>query len=165
VVGDSLYFYFSGLRGNPEGIPNKNADQDASMGLAILRRDGFASMDGGTDGRLLTRPMRFSGKYLFINADASKGRIAAEMVDDQGRAIKGFTLRDSVAVKADGSRLALHWKNGKDLTPLAGRKVAIRFAVVNASLYSFWVSSQPNGASGGYVAAGGPGFSGSKDTE
>lgn len=163
VVGDQLYFYFSGLCGNPESIPKKNADQDGSMGLAILRRDGFASLDG--DGTLLTRPVRFAGKYLFVNADASKGAVAAEVLDSKGKVLKGYELSNSIPVKADGTKLALHWKNRKDLSALAGQAVSIRFQVSNASLYSFWVSAKPSGASGGYVAAGGPGFTGTRDME
>lgn len=165
IVGDQLYFYFSGLRGNPESLPKKNADQDASMGLAVLRRDGFASMDGGADGTLRTRPLTFSGRHLFVNADASRGEVAAEMLDAQGRVIKGYEMANSLAVKTDGTRLALHWKNRKDLAALRGRPVAIRFKVSSASLYAFWVSRSEKGGSGGYVAAGGPGFAGTRDTE
>jgi hypothetical protein len=165
IVGDKLYLYYSGLRGNPENIPKKNADQDGSMGLAILRRDGFASMDGGAKGELLTRPVRFSGKHLFVNADASKGSILAEVLDANGRVVKGFERSKAIPVKSNCTRLALHWKNGKDLAALAGQVVSIRFQVTNAKLYSFWVSGNANGASGGYVGAGGPEFKGPRDLE
>jgi len=42
--------------------------------------------------------------------------------------------------------------------------VRIRFEVKNGSLYAFWVSPGTNGASQGYVAAGGPEFDGPMDT-
>jgi hypothetical protein len=32
-----------------------------------------------------------------------------------------------------------------------------------ATLFSFWVSKKPTGESGGYVAAGGPDYTGLKD--
>jgi hypothetical protein len=163
IVGDKLYFYFTGRRGNPESDPKKSADQDAAMGLAVLRRDGFASMDGGANGELLTRPVRFSGRHLFVNATAGKGSVEAEIVEGRGRVIQGFERANSVAVKADGTRLALGWKKRKDLAGEAEQEVSIRFFVRNASLYSFWVSGDASGASGGYVAAGGPGFGGSRD--
>ncbi|HSW47189.1 MAG TPA: hypothetical protein VLM89_16620, partial [Phycisphaerae bacterium] len=64
VVGDKLYFYVSGRGKN-------RATDPAVTGLAVLRRDGFASMDAGeTPGTLTTRPLTFNGKYLFVNADA-----------------------------------------------------------------------------------------------
>lgn len=39
-----------------------------------------------------------------------------------------------------------------------------RFHVKNAALYAFWVAPDGRGASRGYVAAGGPGFTGPADT-
>ena len=38
------------------------------------------------------------------------------------------------------------------------------FHLTSGKLYAFWVSPQANGASHGYVAAGGPGFKGPTDT-
>jgi hypothetical protein len=55
------------------------------------------------------------------------------------------------------------WK-GADLSALAGKPVRLRFHLKNAQLYSFWVSAHANGASQGYVAAGGPGFTGIQDS-
>lgn len=41
--------------------------------MALLRRDGFA-MDGGDEFEALpTRPELFSGRYLFVNAEAHRG--------------------------------------------------------------------------------------------
>lgn len=165
IVGDKLYFYFGARRGNPEGTPGKSADTDGNTGLAILRRDGFASMDAKVGGELLTRPVRFSGRHLFVNAEAASGSIQAEIVDRKGRVIRPFRRANSRPVKADGTRLALKWKDNRDLSAVAGQDVAIRFFVTNASLYSFWVSSGRNGSSNGYVAAGGPEFSGTQDSQ
>ncbi len=163
VVGDKLYFYFSGRRGNPSGAPGINADGDASTGLAVLRRDGFASMDAIGQGVLLTRKLRFSGAYLFVNADASRGSIEAEVLDAGGRVLEPFSRKQSIAVKRDGTRLALSWKGGRTLAELAGRDVAIRFYVRDASLYAFWVSPTPAGESRGFLAAGSPGAEGTRD--
>ena len=44
-----------------------------SIGLATLRRDGFASMHGA--GTLTTRPVRFKGDNLFVNFE---GRLRVE---------------------------------------------------------------------------------------
>ena len=46
----------------------------------------------------------------------------------------------------------------------AGKPVRLRFFLKNAQLYSFWISPDDTGASHGYVAAGGPGFTGITDT-
>jgi len=164
IVGEKLYFYFGARQGNPESTPGKSADTGGATGLAILRRDGFASMEATSSGQLLTRPVRFSGRYLFVNADASAGSIQAEIVGRTGKVIAPFKRSDSIAVKTGGTRQALRWKHKRNLSDVAGKDVAIRFFVTNASIYSFWVSSHPEGASNGYVAAGGPGFTGIQDS-
>ena len=65
MVGDKLCFYVSG-----RAINDKFWDGDCSTGLAVIRRDGFASMDAGhRQGTLTTRPLRFRGKHLMINLD------------------------------------------------------------------------------------------------
>jgi len=45
-----------------------------------------------------------------------------------------------------------------------GKPVRIRFYLVRAQLYAFWVSPNVSGESLGYVAAGGPGLNGSQDS-
>jgi len=56
------------------------------------------------------------------------------------------------------------WRGGGDLSALAGQPVKFRFSLRDGSLFSFWVSPETTGASHGYVAAGGPGFTGPTDT-
>ena len=63
-----------------------------------------------------------------------------------------------------GYSVAVRWADGEDLTSLAGSPVRFRFVVTNGRLFSFWVSSDASGASRGYVAAGGPGFTANTDT-
>jgi len=56
------------------------------------------------------------------------------------------------------------WKGADNLSALAGKPVRFRFHLRNGALYAFWVSPDKSGASRGYVAAGGPGFTGPTDT-
>lgn len=163
IVGDKLYFYFSGRRGNPESVQGVKADGDAATGLAILRRDGFASMQAVGEGTLLTRKLRFGGKHLFVNADAKRGAIQAEIVDEKGKVIAPFTRKNSVAVKADGVKLSMQWKGARDLATVAGKDVSIRFYVRDADLYSFWVSPSSRGESLGYLAGGSVEHEGTQD--
>ena len=160
IVGDRLHFYFGG---RSDAYTNPNAFR--SVGLATLRRDGFASMEAGAaGGELTTRPVRFSGKHLFVNADARSGELRVEVLDQEGRTIEPFTSARCVPVRADRTLAAVTWKGAKDLSRLSGKPVRFRFRLQNASLYAFWVSPERSGASNGYVAAGGPGFTGATDT-
>src|SRR5207244_13184735 len=79
VVGEELYFYHSGRAGSPGGAGNR--DGNGSTGLAVLRRDGFASLDAdAAGGSLTTRAVRFTGKHLFVNADAKEGALTVEVL-------------------------------------------------------------------------------------
>lgn len=161
VVGDKLYFYVSGRAGK-QGSP---ASGVSSTGLAILRRDGFASMDGREpEGVLTTRPVQFSGKYLFVNVGAESGELRVEVLDKDGKVIAPFTHANCGAIRADKTLQPVKWKSARDLGRLAGRPVKFRFHLKNGSLYAFWISPEKSGAGHGYVGAGGPGFTGPTDT-
>ena len=171
VVDDALYFYASGR----QGVPGSNAPGICSTGLATLRRDGFVSMDwlpddpsairrrtADAEGQLTTRPIRFSGAHLFVNADLGAGTLRVEVLDTAGRVIEPFSRQQCRAVGGDGTRLAVEWASGS-LGQLAGQTVRFRFTMTRGRLYAFWVSPWPTGESRGYPAAGGPGFRGPID--
>jgi hypothetical protein len=172
VVGDHLYFYVSGRQGRP-GTSDPGV---CTTGLATLRRDGFASMDwlpgeggiirgrigDGAAGTLTTRPVRFTGKHLFVNADL-QGELRVEVLDRAGTVIAPLTSSACVPVKGNATKLAVRWNVG-DLSPLVNREVRFRFSMTRGRLYAFWVSPRPSGESRGYPAAGGPEFSGPIDS-
>ena len=118
------------------------------------------------------------GTYIFVLTDkgevlvhstngALKGRIAV------GESIDGIRVgpREDVLLltsRKDSTIQPVRWKGGlfgrKDISQFAGQPVRFRFHLKNGSLFSFWVSPDKSGASYGYVAAGGPGFTGATDT-
>ena len=177
VVGDRLYFYVSGR----QGVPGSTDPGVCSTGLATLRRDGFVSMDhpgsarvqrvtsspglpGLPPGTLITRPVRFSGRHLFVNLAAPAGELRVEMLDAAGKTIAPYTSATCVPVRGDSTCARVAWTGAPDLSALANRPVRFRFQVTNGALYAFWVSADTTGASRGYVAAGGPGFTSPIDT-
>jgi hypothetical protein len=153
VVGDQLYFYCSG----------RGAGRVTS--LAVLRRDGFASMDAGDkEGTLTTRPVSFKGKYLFVNVDAPAGELRAEVLDEKGEVIGPYRAADCAPVRGNKTLQRVVWKDAADLGRLAGKTVKFRVHLTRGKLYALWVSPEDSGASHGYVAAGGPGFLEPTDT-
>ena len=158
VVGDKLYFYVSGRAKDRAPGPN-------TTGLATIRRDGFASMDAGAEkGVLTTRPVRFAGKYLFVNVDAHNGELRAEVLDQNGQPIEPFTEANCLPLGVDKTLAQMKWNGAEDLSAVSGKPVKLRFYLKSGSLYSFWVTPDASGASHGHVAAGGPGFTGPTDT-
>jgi hypothetical protein len=159
IVGDRLYFYASGRQWSSEG-----GRGPGSTGLFFLRRDGFASMDAlEQPGTLTTRLISFSGRYLFVNANAGQGELRVEVLDEAGQVIAPYALDNCLSITSDSTSQRVRWVSTADLSDLAGRPVRFRFNLRKGCLFAFWVSPDETGASRGYVAAGGPGFTGSRD--
>lgn len=172
VVGDELWFYYIGFRGDPAQLDSdwkKNGMYaNGSTGLARLRRDGFVSLNtspaANDTGTLTTRAFTAAGAHLFVNVDTPAGELRAEILDAaDGAVIAPFTAAACGPVSADSTRIELGWP-GADLRTLAGRPIRIRFTLTRGKLYAFWLTPDATGASRGYVAAGGPGLTGATDT-
>jgi len=153
VLDDQLVFPYMGTSGNaPSG--SRGMYTGGSIGLATLRRDGFASLDGA--GELTTRPVKFSGNELFVNFS---GTLRVEVLD-----LSGNVIATSHPISGDSTKQRLQWQNRDGLKDLAGKTVRFRFHQSQGSFYSFWVSADATGASNGYVGAGGPDFQGVRDS-
>ena len=171
VVGDRLHFYVSGR----QGVPGTSSPGTCSTGLATLRRDGFVSMDhppavrvarvqpSPGPGTLVTRPIRFAGRHLFVNADCSGGELRVDVLDRDGRVIAPYDAARCTPVREDSTRVRVAWSGTADLGAVAGETVRFRFHLTRGRLYAFWVAPSLDGASRGYVAAGGPGLTGTMD--
>ncbi|MFO7974368.1 MAG: glycosyl hydrolase family 32 [Candidatus Hydrogenedentota bacterium] len=169
IHGDTLWFYYTGFQGNVErkGRPflETGMYDRGSTGVAFLRRDGFASLDAGAaGGEVITRPVTFTGKHLFVNVDAPEGQLRAELLDQEGNAIAPYTLDNCRPLSTDSTLVQVTWEGGDDLSSFAGKPVRFRFRLTNGRFYAFWVSRDRTGRSDGYVAAGGPGYTGFIDT-
>lgn len=152
VLDDRLVFPYCAYSGDA-GEGRRDMYGGASIGLASLRRDGFASMEGA--GTLTTRPVSFSGEHFYVNM---VGKLSVEVIDEAGT-----ILRSSQVVSGDSTKLKIEWSDPSDMSNFAGKPVRFRFHLDEGSLYSFWVSNDPGGGSGGYLGAGGPEFAGLRD--
>ena len=152
VLDDELRIYYSGFSGYKGTVKNEHGCQQ--IGMAILRRDGFASMEGV--GTLLTRRLTVDNKkYLFVNIDAPEHCFKAEILDAEGNTVKGYSFEDCVAIGGDSTCKQITWKGGNDLSFLNGNEFKIRFYMEReGKLYSFWLSDSLNGRSGGALGAG-----------
>jgi hypothetical protein len=119
-----------------------------------------ADEKGGT---LTTRPVRFSGRHLFINVDNPGGELRVEILNAAGQVAMPFTTENCIPVRTNKTLHSVQWRGVKDLSTLANQPVRFRFHLKNGRLYAFWVSPDASGPSRGYVAAGGPGFSSNRD--
>jgi hypothetical protein len=138
-VGDRLYVYYRSTANRHVPYEGKDTtDRGGGLGLATLRVDGFASLQAGYDGgRVTTKPFRFPGGKLHVNAKADFGRLLAEVLDEGGDPVPGFTRADCVPLSADAVDQAVGWRQRASLDPLNGRTVRLRFHLENVRLYSF----------------------------
>lgn len=174
VRGDEIWFYYIGFAGDTErkvGDPGVESSNDSGLyangatGVAVLRRDGFVSFNAEKDpGNVLTRPVSFSGKHLFVNLDAPEGSLIAEVEDISGNPIEPFSFGNCIPANGNSTLIEVRWKGADDLSSLANRPVRFRFKLQTGKLYSFWVSRDQSGRSDGYVAGGGPGYLSNIDT-
>ncbi|HRQ88795.1 MAG TPA: exo-alpha-sialidase, partial [Bacteroidia bacterium] len=164
VLEDRLVFPYCAYSGDAGG-GKRDIYGGASIGLASLRRDGFASMEAeAKPGTLTTRPLRFSGKHLFVNVDNPDGELRVEVLDGEGKVVDGFGKEQCRPIRTDSTIQPVEWEGAENLAALAGKNVRFRFHLIQGALYSFWVSQDGSGKSGGYLAAGGPGYEGLTDT-
>ena len=148
IVDDKLYFYLSGRR-------MEGSNEIVSTGLAMLRRDGFASMSG--TGELQTTALKFEGSYFFVNANV-KGSLKVELTDEKGEIISGFSKEDCKEYKGNSVKQKIEWKEYSNLNSLNGKIIKVRFYVTEGEIFSFWISPSDTGESFGYTGGGGPGL-------
>ena len=88
-------------------------------------------------GQFTTKPLLFSGDQLRLNMSTSAaGSIRVEVQDESGQPFPGLSLADSPELFQDQTDLAVQWKSGTEVGPLAGRPVRLRFVLYDADLYA-----------------------------
>jgi len=134
VDGDTLRLYYGGCDGthvSPTGYGH------AGVGLATLRKDGFASLDAGdTPGTVTTRKLTNVQGTLAVNYDARGGWLRVEVLDEASEVIPGFDRKGCDVLTRNSVSQVVTWKGRKSL-PTDGRTARLRFIMSNTSLYSF----------------------------
>jgi len=131
--GDELWFYYTGIK--YRAFP-KDADKEAgAVCLAVLRRDGFVSLDARKkEGQLITRPFVLRNKEILVNVNIRNGgRVLVEASDKAGKVIA-----TSKEIRGDHRRTEVRWAKG-NIAILKGKVVKLKFTLREAELYSFWV--------------------------
>lgn len=111
---------------------------DTFIRRGVLRVDGFRSLHAGgfPGGTAITRPLVFRGTRLEINAaTGAGGGIRIAILDAATkRPVPGY--ESSKEFFGDEIRHFVEFGEDRDLAPLSGRPVRLRFQMVEADLYS-----------------------------
>lgn len=134
-VGDEWWIYYAGWDG-----PHGTRERTPGIGLAKVRKEGLISLRGPRGGGVAcTRPVRWPGGELLVNADARGGELKVRISDERRDVLPGYDYDDCVPITGDGTAQRIEWK-GKSLDALRGKTVRIEFYLRDAGLYTFRAS-------------------------
>ncbi|WPJ96698.1 hypothetical protein SH580_03140 [Coraliomargarita algicola] len=167
IVGDELWLYYSAYAGDPNRVTKdwriSGVYANSAIGLAKLRRDGFASMrPGAPKGILQTRAFKLNGSHLFVNASTAGSNMTVQVIDSQGNPMPGLSHEDCLGFQGNSCCTQIRWKN-QSLKELESQPIRLQFKMDRGDLYAFWLTYSELGKSGGFTAAGGPGLHGEVD--
>ena len=103
-----------------------------------LRKDGFVSIQAPlSGGEFVTKPLIFEGSSMMMNFSTSAaGSVRIEIQNSDGKPIEGFALADCPEIFGDAIDYVVPFKDGSNLSKLAGKSVRLRFVIKDADLYS-----------------------------
>ena len=137
--GDEWWYYYGGW-----DFGHGTSKRRACIGIAKLRIDGFASITSvDTEGVLKTPKLRFAGSTLKLNIDATgqdtegkKNYVLVALLDNSGRALKGYSEDDSDPIHVDDVDRVVTWKGNGDVSNLAGQEIIVVIHMKGAELYA-----------------------------
>lgn len=132
VVGDEMRIYYGGFDGYHDYLPFHSA-----IGMASLRKDGFASLDGEDNpGEVTTKRLKGLKGKLHLNCEAGAGLLQVEVLNANGEVVPGYRKQDCNEPRGDGLDQVVSWAEHEEL-PSGGAPLRLKFYLKNASLYAF----------------------------
>jgi hypothetical protein len=164
-MGDETWFYYGGNRGivrfpNPDepDMPKRTTEFGSGVGIAKMKRDRFVGIAPdpraalrnwnpndpnrkpepreNTIGQITLKPRDLSRvKGITVNADAGKGAVRVEVLDENGYRLRGFTKDDAIPLTADALAQPVRWRD-KQLTDLPPGRTMLRIHLDRAELFA-----------------------------
>ncbi|MBN2307871.1 MAG: hypothetical protein JXR94_02805 [Candidatus Hydrogenedentes bacterium] len=143
VEGGAIRLYYGGF-----DVTHGVDGGRAGVGLATLRKDGFASLDAGAEeGVVTTKPLAGCSGPLRVNFRAEDGSVRVEVLDAGGAVVPGYGRGDCAPLVGDSIDTAVSWGERRTLPEVDGA-LRLRFVLQNASLYSFAAGASAPGLAG-----------------
>ncbi len=130
--GQKLRLYYTGMD-HPHG-GQKKGDWRRGIGMVSWRLDGIVGMAGAAEGELVTAAMPIGGQ-LHVNADATGGRITAELLDPSGALVPGFESSRCQPLEGDSLDHVFRWETGHEAPDM---QASIRLRLHHAEVFSLW---------------------------
>ena len=137
--GDEIWQYASVSRHTHHGFGKTLPGMNGGIMRLVQRLDGFVSADVGPEGgEFVTPPLIFAGNRLELNVDCGAlGEVCVEIQEARGEPIAGHSMEEAVSVDLNGVAQEVWWRNGPNVSGLAGRPIRLRFRMRSAKLYAF----------------------------
>ncbi len=140
MAGETALFYQGSTK------PAHDSTGKRGIGVAFLGRGAFVGWRAASQGQLVTHRLRIrdNRSRFYINADAGEGSIRAELLDDSGQVLEGFSREDCRPIQGRGSRLPVHW-TGQETLKQHLRRGAVRLKLYldQATVYGFYCRRPP----------------------
>lgn len=135
-LGDELWIYYTEANGaHPLKEFSKSITQ---IRAAVWRKDGFVSLDCDGKGNFTTKPLLLQGSALLLNFKTqNNGAVRVALLDEQGKVLPGFDLKDCDLLKGDSVAQRVTWGKQADLFSLRGKPVCLRIECEKSRLWSF----------------------------
>ncbi len=131
--GDELRLYYTGMDHPHEG--QKKRDWKRAIGFVSWRMDGFVGLRADGEGEVVTVVLDNCGD-LHLNADASGGRVSAEILGEDGTVVTGFEAESCTPLEGrDAIDHPLRWKGAGSRVP---EGVSVRLKLRDAEVFSLW---------------------------
>lgn len=135
--GKKTLIYYSAF----DNAHNSKVPRRSGIGLATLRLNGFVSLDAEQESGIVTTYfMQNVSGPLLVNADASKGFLLVELLDDDEKPIPGYSAEECLPISKNDVVQVIQWKKHSEL-PKAKTELKIKFTMKNASLFGFYAGA------------------------
>jgi hypothetical protein len=148
-MGDELWFYHGASRSTHdfwmtpwEGHGHPEAETpgvgEFALGLAVLRKDGYASLDVNPyrRGMMTTRPLIVEGDRLSINARCRPGgSVRVALASSSGQVYPGYDADSVDPFIGDAVSHTVTWRGSSELPQ--SRSLRLHITLQNAELFSF----------------------------
>ncbi|NUN97997.1 MAG: hypothetical protein HUU16_17675 [Candidatus Omnitrophica bacterium] len=135
-VGDEIFIYYGGYKRGHK----VNRFVERQIGLARMMRDRYVARRADREQATLRTPARIlQASGLTLNS-RSYSPLRVRLLDAEGLPYPGFGWDDCESIVGDSVAHRVVWRG--DLASLAGKSVALEFALTNTDLWAFdWIES------------------------
>jgi len=143
IFNDQVYLYYEACNFKHADDDFRRPDPLITGAMCTFTRDRFVSLETGGPPpcRVVTKPFIIEHPRLFLNAATwGEGSIQVEVIGRDWLPLDGFTAAEANTVTGNALNHPVYW-SGRDLGPLVGREVRLKFNMSDARLHAIYLET------------------------